>query len=116
MGRRNGESGKRNSGADSFCRGRGGVVGAAGARGGGGGGGAQSGFQRKKTVELTDRVGPPVSERRTNRTSSVVEKTDQLRKRTSEAMGRLGRIGRKEVGHGWAEKWERRPGRNHFSD
>jgi hypothetical protein len=60
MGRRNGESGERNSGADSFCRGRGGVVGAAGARGGGGGGGARSDFRRKKTVGLTDRVGPPV--------------------------------------------------------
>jgi hypothetical protein len=53
MGRRNGESGERNSGADSFCRGRGGVVGAAGARGGGGGGGTQSGFRRKKTAGLT---------------------------------------------------------------
>jgi hypothetical protein len=37
---------------------RGGVVGAAGARGGG----ARSGFRRKKTTGLTDRVGPPVSE------------------------------------------------------
>jgi hypothetical protein len=104
MGRRNGESGKRNNGADSFCRGRGGVVGAAGARGGGGGGGTQSGFRRKKTVELTDRVGPPVSKRRPNRTSSVVEKTDQLRKRTSEEMSLLGQTGRKEVGRGWAGK------------
>jgi hypothetical protein len=43
MGRRNGESGKRNSGADSFCRERGGVIGAAGARGGGGSGGTRSG-------------------------------------------------------------------------
>jgi hypothetical protein len=90
MGRRNRESGKRNSGADSFCRGRGGVIGAAGACGGGGGGGARSSFWRKKTAGLTDRVGPPVSERRPNRTSSVVEKMDQLRKRTSVAMGRLG--------------------------
>jgi hypothetical protein len=104
VGRRNGESGKRNSGADSFCRGRGGVVGAARARGGGGSGGARSGFWRKKTVGLTDRVGPPVSERRPNLTSSVVEKTDQLRKRTSVAMGRLGRTGREEVGRGWARK------------
>jgi hypothetical protein len=40
--------------------GRGGVGGAAGARGGGGG--ARSGFRRKKTTGLTDRVGPPVSE------------------------------------------------------
>jgi hypothetical protein len=37
---------------------RGGVVGAAGARGGG----ARSGFRRKKTTGLTDRVGSPVSE------------------------------------------------------
>jgi hypothetical protein len=42
--------------------GRGGVVGAVGARGGGGGCGARSGFRRKKTVGLTERVGPPVSE------------------------------------------------------
>jgi hypothetical protein len=41
---------------------RGGVVEAAGARGGGGGGGARSGFQRKKTAGLTDRVGSLVSE------------------------------------------------------
>jgi hypothetical protein len=101
MGRRNGESGKRNSGANSFCRGRGGVVGVAGARGGGGGGGTLSGFRRKRTVGLTDRVGPPVSERRPNRTSSIVEKTDQLRKWTSVAMGRTGR---EEVGCGWAGK------------
>jgi hypothetical protein len=76
MGRRNGESGKRNNGANLFCRGRGGVVGAAGARRGGGGGGAWSGFEGKKTAGLTDRVGPPVSERRLNQTSSVVEKMD----------------------------------------
>jgi hypothetical protein len=94
MGRRNGESGKRNSGADSFCRGRGGVVGAAGARRGGGGGGAQSGFRRKKTAGLTDRVGPPVNERWLNWTSSVVEKTESV------AMGRLGRTGREGVGRG----------------
>jgi hypothetical protein len=84
--------------------GRGGVVGATGAHGGGGGGGARSGFQRKKTAGLTDRVGPPVSERRPNQTSSVVEKTDQLRKRTSVAMGRLGRTEREGVGRGWAGK------------
>jgi hypothetical protein len=42
--------------------GRGGVVGAAGERGGGGGGAARSGFRRKKTARLTDRVGPPISE------------------------------------------------------
>jgi hypothetical protein len=53
---------------------------------------------------LTDWVGPRVSERRPNRTSSVVEKMDQLRKWTSVAMGRLGRIGREEVGHDWAGK------------
>jgi hypothetical protein len=64
MGRRNGESGKRNNDADSFYRGRGGVIGAAGVCGGGGGGGARSGFRRKKTVGLTDRMGPPVNERR----------------------------------------------------
>jgi hypothetical protein len=72
---------------------RGGVVGAAGARGGGGGGGARSSFRRKKTAGLTDRVCPPVSE--------------------GEATGRLGRKGREEVGHGWAGKEGRRPGRNH---
>jgi hypothetical protein len=60
--------------------GRGRVVGAAGARGGGGGGGARSGFRRKKTARLTDRVGSPVSER--------------------EATGRLGQKGREEVGRG----------------
>jgi hypothetical protein len=56
---------------------RGGVIEAVGARGGGGGGG-RSGFQRKKTVGLTDRVGPPVIE--------------------GEATGRLGQKGREEVG------------------
>jgi hypothetical protein len=29
---------------------------------------------------------------------------DKLRKQTSVAMGRLGRTGREEVGHGWAGK------------
>jgi hypothetical protein len=68
----------------------GGVVGATGARGGGGGGGARSGFRRKKTAGLTDRVGPPVSE--------------------GEATGRLGQKGRDELGRGWAGKEGRRPG------
>jgi hypothetical protein len=53
------------------------VVGAVGARGGGGSGGARSGLQRKKTVGLTDRMGPPVSERRPNQISSIVEETDK---------------------------------------
>jgi hypothetical protein len=75
---------------------RGGVIGAAGARGEGGSGGARSGFRRKKTAGLTDRLSPPVSE--------------------GEAMGRLGWKGREEVGHGWARKEGRRPGRNHCSD
>jgi hypothetical protein len=57
MGRRNGESGERNSGANSFCHRKGGVIGVAGAHGGGGGGGTWSDFQRKKTVGLTDREG-----------------------------------------------------------
>jgi hypothetical protein len=56
--------------------------------GGGGSGG------RWKTAGLTDMVGPPVSE--------------------GEAMGRLGREGREEMGHGWAGKEERRPGQNYF--
>jgi hypothetical protein len=43
---------------------------------------------------LTDRVGPPVSERQPNRISSVVEKTDKC------SDGRLGQTGREEVGHG----------------
>jgi hypothetical protein len=92
-----GEMGSRGRGTAApirFAAGEEGSLGVAGARGGCGGGGAQSGFQRKKTAGLTDRVGPPVSERRLNRTSSVVEKMDQLRKRTSVAMGRLGRTGR----------------------
>jgi hypothetical protein len=46
----------------STVSGRGGVIGAAGARGGGGGGGTRSGFRRKKTAGLTNRVFPPVSE------------------------------------------------------
>jgi hypothetical protein len=74
---------------------------------GGGGGGARSDFRRKKTAELTDRVGPPICE--------------------GKASGRLGREGREEVGHGWAgkggrrwataglEKGGRRPGRIHCS-
>jgi hypothetical protein len=60
--------------------GRGGFIGVAGAHGGGGSGAARSGFRRKKTAGLTDRVGPPVSE--------------------GEAAGRLGRKGREEVGRG----------------
>jgi hypothetical protein len=75
--------------------GRGGAVGAVGACGGGGGGGARSGFRRKKTAGLTDRVGPPVSE--------------------GEATDGLGRKGREEVGRSWAGKEGRRPGRNHCS-
>ncbi len=55
--------GSEEGGECGAISGRGGVVGAAGAHGGGGGGGARSGFQRKKTAGLTDRVGPPVSER-----------------------------------------------------
>ena len=62
MGRRNGESGKRNSGADSFCCERGGVVGAVGARGGGGTGDTWSGFRRKKKVGPANKAVPPVSE------------------------------------------------------
>jgi hypothetical protein len=72
------------SGADSFCRERG----RGAARGRGVGGSARSGFRRKKTAGLTDRVGPPVSE--------------------GEATGRLGRKGREEMGHGWAGKEARR--------
>jgi hypothetical protein len=90
-----GEWGVKGEGKCGAVSGRGGVIGAAGARGGGGGGGARSGFRRKKTVGLTDRVGPPVSE--------------------GEAMGRLGWKGREEVGRGWAGKEGRRPGRNHCS-
>jgi hypothetical protein len=56
--------------------------------GGGGSGG------RWKTVGLTDRVGPPVSE--------------------GEATGRLGQEGREEMGRGWAGKEGTRPGRNYF--
>jgi hypothetical protein len=93
MGRRNGESGERNSSADSFCHRRGGVIGAAGVRGGGGGGGARSDLRRKKTAGLSDRLGPPVSE--------------------GKASGRLGRKGREEVGRSWAGKGERRPGQIH---
>jgi hypothetical protein len=82
---------ERSSGADSFCHGRG----RGAAQGRGASGGARSGFRRKKTAGLTDRVGPPVSE--------------------GEATGRLGRKGREEVGHGWAGKEGRRLGRNHCS-
>jgi hypothetical protein len=60
--------------------GRGGVIGAVAASVGGGGGGARSGFRRKKTAGLTDKVGSPISE--------------------GEATGRLGRKGREEVGRG----------------
>jgi hypothetical protein len=79
-----GEWGVKGEGKCGAVSGRGGVVGVAGARGGGGGGGAQSGFQRKKTAGLTDRVGPPISE--------------------GEATGRLGQKGWEEVGRGWVEK------------
>jgi hypothetical protein len=73
MGRQSGESGERNSGTDSFCRGRGGVIGAAGERGGRWrwrrliglpeeeGGRALS--DEGDDPELTDKVGPPISER-----------------------------------------------------
>jgi hypothetical protein len=77
---------ERSSGADSFCHGRG----RGATRGRGAGGSARSGFRRKKTAGLTDRVGPPVSE--------------------GEAMGRLGQKGREEMGRGWARKEGRRPG------
>jgi hypothetical protein len=70
---------ERSGGADLFCRGRG----RGAARGRGAGGGAQSGFQRKKTARLTDRVGPPVNE--------------------GEATGRLGRKGREEMGRAGLE-------------
>jgi hypothetical protein len=62
-GERRGEWGVKVEGKCGAVSGRGGVIGVAGARreGGGGGGGARSGFQRKKTVGLTDRVGPPIS-------------------------------------------------------
>jgi hypothetical protein len=92
---REGEWGVRGEGKCGAVSERGGVVGAAEARGEGGGGGARSGFRRKKTVGLTDKVGPPVSE--------------------GEATGRLGWKGREEVGRGWARKKGRRPGRNHCS-
>jgi hypothetical protein len=75
---------ERSSDADLFCRRRG----RGAARGRGAGGGARSGFWRKKTAGLTDMVGPPVSE--------------------GEAMGRLGRKGREEMGRDWARKEGRR--------
>jgi hypothetical protein len=56
-GERRGEWGVKGEGKCSTISGRGGFVGAAGAHGGGGGGGARSGFRRKKTAGLTDRVG-----------------------------------------------------------
>jgi hypothetical protein len=94
-GERRGEWGVKGGGKCGAVFGRGEVVGVAGARGGGGGSDARSGFRRKKTAGLADRVVPPVSE--------------------GEAMGRLGQKGREEVGHGWAGKEGRRPGRNHCS-
>jgi hypothetical protein len=89
-GERRGEWGVKGDGKCGAVSRRGGVVGATGARGGGGGGGARSGFRRKKTAGLTDRVGPLVSE--------------------GEATGRLGQKGRDELGRGWAGKEGRRPG------
>jgi hypothetical protein len=62
---------------------------------------------------LTDRMGPPISEkeamaeldkrsrRRSNRTSGA---GDGQIGQAEKAMGRLGRTGREEVGHGWAGK------------
>jgi hypothetical protein len=82
---------EQSSGTDSFCRGRG----RGAARGRGAEGGARSGFRRKKTAGLTDRVGSPVSE--------------------GEVTGRLGQKGREEMGRSWAGKEGRRPGRNHCS-
>jgi hypothetical protein len=96
---------------------------------------------------LTDRVGPPVSEREATAESDKQREAESDKwsrsaesdKRSSldsltgwahlsvrgrrrpnrtsserEATGRLGRIGREEVGRGWAGKEERRPGRNYF--
>jgi hypothetical protein len=54
------------------------------------GGGSSGG--RWKTAGLTDRVGAPVS--------------------VGQATSHLGQKGREEVGHGWAGKGGRRPGRN----
>jgi hypothetical protein len=63
--------------------------------------------------ELTDRVGPPVSEReataesdkrskrRPNRTSRA---GDDRIGQAEQATGQLGRTGREEVGRGWAGK------------
>jgi hypothetical protein len=58
---------------------------------------------------LTDRVGPPVSER-----EATTESDKRSRRRpkwtsgqigqAEQAMGRLGRTGREEVGRGWAGK------------
>jgi hypothetical protein len=94
-GERRGEWGVKWEGKCGAVSGRGGVVGVVGECREGGGGGARSGFWRKKTAGLTDRVGPPVSE--------------------GEATGRLGQKGREEVGRGWAGKEGRRLGRNHCS-
>jgi hypothetical protein len=76
--------------------GRGGPIRAAGVYGGGGSGGARSGFRRKKTAGLTDKVGPPVSE--------------------GEATGQAGPERKGGVGRGWAGKEGRRPGQNRCSD
>jgi hypothetical protein len=73
---------------------------------------------------LTDRVGPPISEREA--TAKSDKRSRHRPKRTSragdgrirqaeQAMGRLGRTGREEVGRGWVGKQGRRPGRNHLS-
>jgi hypothetical protein len=59
--------------------------------------------------ELTDRVGPPVSEREA--TAESDKRSRRRPKRTSgrigqaeQATGRLGWTGREEVGRSWAEK------------
>jgi hypothetical protein len=55
---------------------------------------------------LTDRVGPPISER---------EATAESDKWSRQRADWTGQGGREEMGRGWAGKEERRPGRNYFS-
>jgi hypothetical protein len=69
---------------------------------------------------LTNRVGPPVSEREATAESDKRSRRqpnqtsgagDGRIRQVEQATGRLGRTGREEVGRGWAGKYGRRPGR-----
>jgi hypothetical protein len=100
---------------------------------------AQTLFDEGDNPGLTDRVGPPVSEREATAESDKWSRPAESDKRSRpdsltgwahlpvrgrrrpnrtsserDAMGRLGQTGWEEMGRGYAGKEERRQGRNYF--